>query len=168
MISEDHVTLKTGIMMLKIQLHITEINSILKYITIENIKLQHYCKILLFDKIQLFFFFWEMFTVGKVWFKRTGRKYSACQLCPFTKSNIFKYVKKVPIGTSNRSVSLLKTEYIRNDSRKPGDIHTDRIGVGGDRESPLSSLYCWVLTNQSSFSLFLVCLSLPLWPRKGC
>ncbi len=96
MISEDHVTLKTGVMMLKIQLHITEINSILKYITIENIKLQYYCKILLFDKIIMFFIFWEMFTVGKVWFKRTGRKYSACQLCPFTKSNIFKYVKKVP------------------------------------------------------------------------
>ncbi len=30
MISEDHVTLKTGVMMLKIQLHITEINYILK------------------------------------------------------------------------------------------------------------------------------------------
>ncbi len=36
MISEDHVTLKTGEMMLKIQLRITEINYILKYITIEN------------------------------------------------------------------------------------------------------------------------------------
>ncbi len=33
MISEDHVTLKTGVMMLKIQLRITEIN----YIYIENI-----------------------------------------------------------------------------------------------------------------------------------
>ncbi len=29
MISEDHVTLKTGVMMLKIQMHITEINDIL-------------------------------------------------------------------------------------------------------------------------------------------
>ncbi len=29
MISEDHVTLKTAVMMLKIQLRITEINSIL-------------------------------------------------------------------------------------------------------------------------------------------
>ncbi len=36
MISEDHVTLKTGVMMLKIQLCITEINYILQYITIEN------------------------------------------------------------------------------------------------------------------------------------
>ncbi len=36
MISEDHVTLKTGVMMLKIQLHITGINYILKYIKIEN------------------------------------------------------------------------------------------------------------------------------------
>ncbi len=36
MISEDHVTLKTGVMMLKIQLRITEINSILKYIQIEK------------------------------------------------------------------------------------------------------------------------------------
>ncbi len=36
MISEDHVTLKTGVMMLKIQLRITEINYILKYIYIEN------------------------------------------------------------------------------------------------------------------------------------
>ncbi len=32
MISEDHVILKTGVMMLKIQLHITEINYILKFI----------------------------------------------------------------------------------------------------------------------------------------
>ncbi len=32
MISEDHVTLKTGVMMLKIQLRITAINYILKYI----------------------------------------------------------------------------------------------------------------------------------------
>ncbi len=30
MISEDHVTLKTGVMMLKIQLRITEINNILQ------------------------------------------------------------------------------------------------------------------------------------------
>ncbi len=36
MISEDHVTLKTAVMMLKIQRCITEINSILKYIKIEN------------------------------------------------------------------------------------------------------------------------------------
>ncbi len=36
MISEDHVTLKTGVMMLKIQLRITEINYILTYIHIEN------------------------------------------------------------------------------------------------------------------------------------
>ncbi len=36
MISEDHVTLKTGEMMLKIQLRITEINSILNYIETEN------------------------------------------------------------------------------------------------------------------------------------
>ncbi len=36
MISEDYVTLKTGVMMLKIQLRITEINYILKYIQIEN------------------------------------------------------------------------------------------------------------------------------------
>ncbi len=37
MISEDHVTLKTGEMMLKIQLRITEINYILQYIHRENI-----------------------------------------------------------------------------------------------------------------------------------
>ncbi len=36
MISEDHVTLKTGVMMLKIQLRITEIFLILAYIQIEN------------------------------------------------------------------------------------------------------------------------------------
>ncbi len=36
MISEDHVTLKTWVMMLKIQLHITEINTILTDIHIEN------------------------------------------------------------------------------------------------------------------------------------
>ncbi len=35
MISEDHVTLKSGVMILKIQLCITGINSILKYIKIE-------------------------------------------------------------------------------------------------------------------------------------
>ncbi len=36
MISEDHVTLKTGVMMQKIQLRITEINYILQYIQVEN------------------------------------------------------------------------------------------------------------------------------------
>ncbi len=34
MISEDHVTLKTGVMMIQIQLRITEINYILTYIYI--------------------------------------------------------------------------------------------------------------------------------------
>ncbi len=36
MISEDHVTLKTAVMMLKIQLRITEINYSLTDIHIEN------------------------------------------------------------------------------------------------------------------------------------
>ncbi len=36
LISEDHVTLKTGEMMLKILLNITEINDILKYNKIGN------------------------------------------------------------------------------------------------------------------------------------
>ncbi len=36
MISEDHVTLKTGVMMLKIQLRITEINYTLTHIHIED------------------------------------------------------------------------------------------------------------------------------------
>ncbi len=36
MISEDHVTLKTGVMMMKIQLCRTEINYILKRIQIEK------------------------------------------------------------------------------------------------------------------------------------
>ncbi len=36
MVSEDHVTLKTGVMMLKIQLRITEINYILTCIQIET------------------------------------------------------------------------------------------------------------------------------------
>ncbi len=36
MISEDHVTLKTGVMMLKIQLYIKGINYILQYIQKEN------------------------------------------------------------------------------------------------------------------------------------
>ncbi len=35
MISEDHVTLKTGVMMLKIQIYITVINYILQYIHIK-------------------------------------------------------------------------------------------------------------------------------------
>ncbi len=57
MISEDHVTLKTGVMMLKIQLCFTEINCILKYIKQEtntrncnNIS-QYYCSFLYFDQI---------------------------------------------------------------------------------------------------------------------
>ncbi len=36
MISEDHVTLKTGVMMLEIQRRTTEINYTLTYIHIEN------------------------------------------------------------------------------------------------------------------------------------
>ncbi len=36
MISEDHVTLKTGVMMLKIHLRITGMNDILQYIQIEK------------------------------------------------------------------------------------------------------------------------------------
>ncbi len=36
MISEDHVTLKTGVMILKIQLRITEINYIWTDINLEN------------------------------------------------------------------------------------------------------------------------------------
>ncbi len=42
MISEDHVTLKTGVMMLKIQLRITEINYILPDINIENCYFKFY------------------------------------------------------------------------------------------------------------------------------
>ncbi len=42
MISEDHVTLKTGVMMLKIQLRITEINYSLYYILIENSSFKEY------------------------------------------------------------------------------------------------------------------------------
>ncbi len=50
MISEDHVTLKTGVMMLKIQFYITGINYILQYIKIENsyLKLYKYFTMLLF------------------------------------------------------------------------------------------------------------------------
>ncbi len=36
LLQKDHVTLKTDVMMLKIQLCITGINNILKYIKIEN------------------------------------------------------------------------------------------------------------------------------------
>ncbi len=57
MISEDHVTLKTGVMMLKIQLRITGINCILKYIKQEtnirncnNIK-KYYSIFLYFNQI---------------------------------------------------------------------------------------------------------------------
>ncbi len=42
MISEDHVTLKTGGMMLKIQRCVTEINYVLKYIKPENIYVKLY------------------------------------------------------------------------------------------------------------------------------
>ncbi len=48
MISEDHVTLKTGVMMLKIQLHITGINYILTDIHKETV-------ILNYNNISLFF-----------------------------------------------------------------------------------------------------------------
>jgi len=40
MISEDHVTLKTGVMMLKIQLHITEIQFLSDY-AIESLNELH-------------------------------------------------------------------------------------------------------------------------------
>ncbi len=40
MISEDHVTLKTAVMMIKMHLSITGINYVLKYIEIENSYLQ--------------------------------------------------------------------------------------------------------------------------------
>ncbi len=51
MISEDHVTLKTGVMMLEIQLCISGINYILEYIQIENrhFKSKQYFTILLFN-----------------------------------------------------------------------------------------------------------------------
>ncbi len=42
MISEDHVTLKTGVMMLKIQLRITEINYSLIDIHIKKITVQYF------------------------------------------------------------------------------------------------------------------------------
>ncbi len=41
MISEDHVTLNTGVMMLKIQLRITEINYMLLYIHTETVILNY-------------------------------------------------------------------------------------------------------------------------------
>ncbi len=52
MISEDHVTLKTGGMMLKIQLRITEIYYVLKYIKPENsyVKLLNYFTVFLIKK----------------------------------------------------------------------------------------------------------------------
>ncbi len=54
---KDHVTLKTGVIMLKIQLCITGINDILKYILIEN----SYFKLIIFHKIIIYFtvFCWE-------------------------------------------------------------------------------------------------------------
>ncbi len=57
MISKDYVTLKTGVMMQKIQLCFTGINCILKYIKQEtNIRnynniSQYYCFFLYFDQI---------------------------------------------------------------------------------------------------------------------
>ncbi len=68
MISEDHVTLKTEVMMLKIQLCITEINDILQYIQIVilncNNNLQHYCFYCIYNQINATLvsrkdFFWE-------------------------------------------------------------------------------------------------------------
>ncbi len=40
MISEDHVTLKTGVMMMKIQLYIPEINTILQNTQMKNSNLK--------------------------------------------------------------------------------------------------------------------------------
>ncbi len=58
MISEDHVTLKTGVMMLKIQLRITGINYILQNIfthktkvIVKCINITHYYWLSCFDKI---------------------------------------------------------------------------------------------------------------------
>ncbi len=58
MISEDHVTLKTGVMMLKIQSCITGINDILKYIQIENdyFNLQLYFTILLYFLLNIIYY----------------------------------------------------------------------------------------------------------------
>ncbi len=50
MISEDHVTLKTGVMMLKIQRCVTVINYSLKYIKIGKIS-QYYIFFCIFDQI---------------------------------------------------------------------------------------------------------------------
>ncbi len=50
MISEDHVTLKTAVMMLKIQLRVTEINYSLTDIHIENIS-NNSLFLLYFDQI---------------------------------------------------------------------------------------------------------------------
>ncbi len=51
MISEDHVTLKTAVMMLKIQRCITGINYILQYIKTENcnFKLQYHLTVFLIN-----------------------------------------------------------------------------------------------------------------------
>ncbi len=62
MISEDHVTLKTGGMMLEIQLFITGINYILQYIQIEN----RFYIVMFFSTILLFLLYlmqpmWDLF-----------------------------------------------------------------------------------------------------------
>ncbi len=56
---KDHVTLKTGVMMLKIQLYITGINSILKYIQKEKLFefLIMFYKITIFDQINAFYIY---------------------------------------------------------------------------------------------------------------
>ncbi len=57
MISEDHVTLNTGVMMLKIQSCITGIYYILKYAQIENdyFNLQLYFTILLYFELNIIY-----------------------------------------------------------------------------------------------------------------
>ncbi len=56
------MTLKTGVMMLKIQLCITEINYILKYITIETAILN--CNhIFIYIYIYIFFFFFFFLSI---------------------------------------------------------------------------------------------------------
>ncbi len=63
MISEDHVTLKTGGMILKIQLCITGMNYILKYIHKKQL-----FKILMFYNIALFFITYYIFIIKYLYY----------------------------------------------------------------------------------------------------
>lgn len=84
-------------------------------------------------------------------------------------------LKRSLTGTSERSVCLLKTKYIRKIIQESwGIFRQTELGSREARKaavlgsSSLSSLYCWVLTNQISFFFSSFSVSpYHFWPEKA-